>query len=151
MSMTETDGKKAWRAEETRRREIAVREIIMRAGSKLSQNDIKSVTGKLCVSRATAYRMIRTYRTCGAVTDPATRPVGRPRGARVLDATREFLIRDAILNFYFLPSRPKFSDLVNKIKSRCQKEGLPAPNWRTIKARVQDIDTELRARRRERE
>lgn len=145
--MMKTDDKKDWRAEEARRRADAVREIITRAGKKLSQNEIKGVIEKLGVSRATAYRMIRTFRSCGAVTDPATRPVGRSKGARMLDASREFLIRDAILNFYLLPySPPRFSQLVDEIKSRCQKRGLPAPNWRTIKTRVRDIDIQLRAR-----
>jgi len=74
--------------------------------------------------------------------------VGRPKGERVLDAPREFLIRDAILSFYFLPhSPPNFSQLVDEIKSRCQKRGLPAPNWRTIKTRLHDFDIQLRARR----
>jgi putative transposase len=93
--------------------------------------------------------MIKTFRACGAVTDPTTRPVGRPKGTRVLDPAREFLIREVILNFYFVPSPPKFSELVIEIKHRCQKARLPAPNWRTIKARAHDIDTELRVALRE--
>ena len=30
----------------------------------------------------------------------------------------------------------------------CEKAGLPPPNWRTIKARVEDIDLQARGRRR---
>ncbi|OBS53472.1 hypothetical protein A8B73_05750 [Methylosinus sp. 3S-1] len=125
-----------------------IRELLTREGERLSQGAIQDLTRDLGVSRATAYRMIKTFRSCGAVTSPFTRPVGRPKGARVLDTTRETLIRDAIENFYLQPARPKFSQLVREISKRCLKERLPAPNWRTIKARVHDIDVETRARRR---
>jgi hypothetical protein len=148
-TVTERNDRTNVRAEEIRRREDAIRDIVMRAGERLSREDIKHVTGKLCVSRATAYRMIRTFRSCGAVTDPETRPVGRPKGARVLDPMREYLIRETVLNFYFRPSRPKFSELVQEIKTRCEKQGLRAPNWRTVKTRVQDIEAQLQARRAE--
>jgi putative transposase len=73
------------------------------------------------------------------VVAPTTRPVGRPKGARVLDPKREFLIHDAIRNFYLRPLRPKFSELVQEIGQRCRAERLPPPNWRTIKSRVQDV------------
>jgi len=150
MSMTaERNDRTSLRAEEIRRREDAIREIVMRAGERLSREVIKDVTGRLSVSRATAYRMIRNFRSCGAVTDPETRPVGRPKGARVLDPMREYLIRETVLNFYFRPTRPKFSELVLEIKARCEKQGLRAPNWRTVKTRVQDIEAQLNARRAE--
>lgn len=147
-SMGEKGESKGRRPDEGRRREEIIRELLMREGERLSQDVIKNLTRDLGVSRATAYRMIKTFRSCGAVTSPMTRPVGRPKGARVLDATREFLIRDTIDTFYLQPSRPKFSQLVREISKRCLKERLPAPNWRTIKARVHDIDIQTRARRR---
>ncbi len=121
------------------RREAAVRALLGRADGKLSQEIIEDLKKDLGVSRATAYRMIKTFRSCGMVVAPTTRPVGRPKGARVLDPKREFLIHDAIRNFYLRPLRPKFSELVQEIGRRCRAERLPPPNWRTIKSRVQDI------------
>jgi putative transposase len=147
-AMIETDLKTSKRPEEDRRREELIRAILAREGQRLSQDVIQNLTRDLGVSRATAYRMIKKFRACGAVTAPSTRPVGRPKGARVLDATREMLIREAIENFYLQPARPKFSQLVREISKRCLKERLPAPNWRTIKARVCDVDVRTRARRR---
>ena len=144
MSLTTLHESKAARSEETLRREAAVREIILHAGERLTRDDIKQVTGKLGVSRATAYRMIKTFRTCGAVIDPSAKPVGRPKGARVLDPAREALIRDAILTFYFRPAPPKFSQLLEEIKIRCEARGLAVPNWRTIRTRVRDLDIERR-------
>ena len=121
------------------RREAAVRALLGRTDGKLSQEIIEDLKKYLGVSRATAYRMIKTFRSCGMVVAPTTRPVGRPKGARVLDPKREFLIHDAIRNFYLRPLRPKFSELVQEIGRRCRAERLPPPNWRTIKSRVQDI------------
>lgn len=145
MSMSERDPQEDRRPDELRRREDVIRETLAREGERLSQNVIHNLTRDLGVSRATAYRMIKRFRTCGAVTSPSARPVGRPKGARVLDAARERLIRDAIENFYLQPNRPKFSELVREIAQRCMKERLPAPNWRTIRARVQDIDARISA------
>ena len=121
------------------RRGAAVRALLGRTDGKLSQEIIEDLKKDLGVSRATAYRMIKTFRSCGMVVAPTTRPVGRPKGARVLDPKREFLIHDAIRNFYLRPLRPKFSELVQEIGRRCRAERLPPPNWRTIKSRVQDI------------
>jgi putative transposase len=148
MSISERDPKDTRRVEEVRRREAVIRDALASEGQRLSQNVIVNLTRDLGVSRATAYRMIKRFRTCGAVVSPSGRPVGRPKGARVLDATRERLIREAIENFYLQPARPKFSDLVREIGKRCAKERLPTPNWRTIRARVHDVDMQTRMRRR---
>jgi DtxR family transcriptional regulator, manganese transport regulator len=130
------------RTEIQQRREAAVRALLGRTDGKLSQEIIEDLKKDLGVSRATAYRMIKTFRSCGMVVAPTTRPVGRPKGARVLDSKREFLIHDAIRTFYLRPLRPKFSELVQEIGRRCHAERLPPPNWRTIKSRVHDIVTQ---------
>jgi putative transposase len=128
-----------------RRREAAVRALLARAGGQLSRDLVEELERELGVSRATAYRIIKTFRKCGAATAPMTRPVGRPKGARVLDPRREQLIREAIETFYLQPTRPKFSHLAQEIGRRCQDERLPAPNWRTIRARVRDLEVRARA------
>lgn len=129
-------------------REQAVRALLARQGDQASQGVIEGLKRDLGVSRATAYRIIKTFRTCGAVTSSSGRPVGRPKGARVLDAKRESIIHDAIAAFLAHPTRPKFSQLVRDIGERCQEAQLPVPNWRTIKARANDSDLAARAQRR---
>ncbi|HMK88953.1 MAG TPA: HTH domain-containing protein [Methylocystis sp.] len=129
------------------KREQAVRALLGRVDGKLSQEAIEELKKDLGVSRATAYRMIKTFRACGAVIAPTTRPVGRPKGARVLDPRREFIIEDSIRIFYLRPLRPKFSELVQEIARRCRDEKLPAPNWRTVKARLAGILEQQTARR----
>ncbi len=142
------ENEKNIRSQLQQRREEAVRALLSRVDGRLSQTAIEELKRDLGVSRATAYRMIKTFRSCGAVTSPLTRPVGRPKGARVLDPMREALIQDAIETFYLQPTRPKFSELAQEIARRCAEKRLPPPNWRTIRARVQDIDVDTRLRRR---
>ncbi len=135
------------RSQTQQRREAVVRSILSRTNGKLSQDVVQQLRSDLGVSRATAYRIIKTFRTCGALTSPLTRPVGRPKGARVLDPAREKLIGETIETFFLQPSRPKFSALVQEIGRRCEERSLPPPNWRTIRARVRDVDMESRTRR----
>jgi len=53
------------------------------------------------------------------------------------------------LNGFFLQrTKPSFARLVHDVRTRCLQDGLPPPNWRTIKQRVLDIDLRTRARRR---
>lgn len=122
------------------RREDALRQLLAHADGKPSKAIIEELKKDLGVSRATAYRMMKTFRTCGAAVSPTARPVGRPKGARVLDPQREQLIHDAITTFYLRPNRPRFSELVQEIGRRCREQRLPPPNWRTIRARVRDLD-----------
>ncbi len=132
---------------QTRTRTDAIRDIVLRAGERLSQDHIEEVKGKLGVSRSTAYRMIKTFRACGAVVDPKTRPIGRPKGARMLDATREHLIREAIETFYFSPQAPTYTRLYEEIRERCLENGLRPPNWRTVRSRVDGMEALFNAKR----
>ncbi|HTO79088.1 MAG TPA: transposase [Methylocystis sp.] len=120
------------------RRETVVRAALGRVEGKLSQAVIEELKKDLGVSRATAYRMIRTFRSCGAVVAPNTRPVGRPKGARVLDPRRETLIAEAIEQYHATRPTPKFSELMQTVGQRCRDERLPPPNWRTVRSRLTD-------------
>jgi len=142
--MNDHTEKKNVRLQLQQRRETAVRALLASVDGQLSRGLVEELKRQLGVSRATVYRIIKTFRKCGAATAPTTRPVGRPKGARVLDPRRESLIREAIETFYLRPTRPTFNELAQEIGRRCQDERLPAPNWRTIRARVRDV--EVRAR-----
>jgi hypothetical protein len=145
--MTEAQIDTSPRAAQARVRTDAIREIILQAGKRLSQEHIEEVKGKLGVSRSTAYRMIKTFRACGAVVDPNARPIGRPKGSRMLDATREYLIRDTIETFYFSPLAPTYTRLYEEIRERCRKNGLRPPNWRTVRSRVNDMEARVKMHR----
>lgn len=136
----------AW--EEACRREEAIRELLRRYPKSLTYAAVDKVAAELGVSRMTVYRLIRSFRTGGTVTSVMPRSRGRPRGLRVLDHRREALIRQALNDFFLQRTKPSFARLVHEVRTRCLQDGLPPPNWRTIKQRVLDIDLRTRARRR---
>jgi putative transposase len=58
----------------------------------------------------------------------------------VLDAKREKLIASTIHEIYLKPERPTMTYLIEQVRARCAQKGLPLPDRRTIKARVDRID-----------
>ncbi|TLG72827.1 transposase [Methylocystis sp. B8] len=128
------------RLKSCKRREDALRQLLTETVDKPSREIVEELKKDLGVSRATAYRMMKTFRTCGAVTAPWTRPVGRPKGARCLDPRREQLIQEAIKAYYSHALRPRFRALVEDVQRRCNEELLPPPNWRTIRKRLRDFE-----------
>lgn len=123
-----------------KRREDSLRELLSGIIDKPSKEIVEELKKDLGVSRATAYRMMKTFRTCGAITAPGTRPVGRPKGARCLDPRREQLLQDAIKAHHAHVLRPRFRALVQDIHRRCAQELLAPPNWRTIRKRLRDAE-----------
>jgi len=67
---------------------------------------------------------------------------------RTLDKEREEIIRTTIARFYLKPTRPPFSRLVREAQTNCVSAGVKAPNWPTIKDRLESIDLWQRAKRR---
>ena len=138
-----------WRRwDEACRREESIRELLSRNPNGLKGRDVTDLAWELGLSRATAYRMIRLFRAGGTVTSLMDRTRGRREGFRVLDKQREEIVRQTIASFYLKPTRPPFSALCRQIQVSCLKAGLEAPKWRTIKARVEDIDLQTRVQRR---
>jgi putative transposase len=117
----------------------------LKARSKL----MASAAAELNVSRATLYRLLARFRALEVTSALLPSRRGRPRGARSLDERREVIIADTITNFYLKPERPRLSDLIERIGLRCHQEGLAAPAWRTVHARVRGIDAQLHACKRE--
>ena len=140
------EAEKRW--EEACRREEAIRDLIGRNPDGLKGRDVSELAWELGLSRATAYRMIRLFRAGGTVTSLMDRTRGRRHGFRVLDTAREEIIRQTITSFYLKPTRPPFSRLCRQVQVSCEEAGLRPPNWRTIKARVEDVDLQTRGRRR---
>ncbi len=148
MSETEpkSDDPRDW--EEACRREDAVRKFVQRRDDGQKGASVKQLARGLGLSRATTYRMIELFRAGGTVTSLIGKAPGRPRGHRALDSKREGLIREAIETFYLKPTKPPIARLVHEIRTRCLAHGLPPPNWRTVKARLTDIDVRAKARKR---
>ena len=76
------------------------------------------------------------------------RALGRRKDTLVLDAKREKLIASTIHEIYLKPERPTMTYLIEQVRARCAQKGLPLPDRRTIKARVDRIDRRTVALRR---
>jgi len=148
MSETDPDPEDAANWEEACRREDAVRKFVLGRDGNRKSATIKELAQELRLSRATAYRMIAMFQAGGTVTSLMGKAPGRRRGHRALDPKREALIQETIKVFYLKPTRPSVARLVHEIRTRCLALGLPPPNWRTVKARITDLDTRAKARKR---
>ncbi len=147
-SRLDNDDDEQRRWDEACRREEALRNLLNRNPDGMKRRDVTDLAWELGLSRATTYRMIRLFRAGGTVTSLMDRTRGRRDGFRTLDKDREEIIRQTIASFYLKPTRPPFSKLCRQVQVSCAKAGLETPNWRTIKARVEDIDLQTRGQQR---
>jgi len=129
------------RREEGCRREEAIRGLLKRHDDKrLTIGAVEEIAQELGVSRSTMYRLITAYRAKGTVSSVEPRALGRRKDTLVLDAKREKLIASTIHEIYLKPERPTMTYLIEQVRARCAQNGLPHPDRRTIKARVDRID-----------
>lgn len=54
-----------------------------------------------------------------------------------------------IETFYLRPERPSIRALVDRIRAECHRIGLPPPNWRTVRLRIDRVDARKAMARRE--
>ena len=131
------------------RREEAIRGLLSRSkGEQLKVSDVEEVALELGVSRATLYRLITIYRQTPTVEALEPRQRGRRKGALFLDKARHELIRKTIREVYLKPQRPTLTYLVEQVHMRFALQGWRLPDRRTIKARVDQIEKRLIARKR---
>jgi putative transposase len=129
------------RREEGCRREETIRGLFKRHGEKrLTTADVEEAAWELGVSRPTMYRLLAAYRQKGTVSSVEPRTRGRRKDVFVLDRKRERLIAAAIQEIYLKPERPTMTYLIEQVRARCARDGLPLPDRRTIKARVDRMD-----------
>jgi len=129
------------RRDEGCRREEAIRGLLKRHDDKrLTIGAVEEIAQELGVSRSTMYRLITAYRAKGTVSSVEPRALGRRKDTLVLDAKREKLIASTIHEIYLKPERPTMTYLIEQVRARCAQKGLPRPDRRTIKARVDRID-----------
>lgn len=131
------------------RREEAIRELLNRSnGERLKMSDVEEVASELGISRATLYRLITIYRQTPTVEALEPRQRGRRKGTLFLDKARHELIRETIREVYLKPQRPTLTYLVEQVHLRFAEQRWPLPDRRTIKARVDQIEKRLMARKR---
>ena len=140
------DDEEAW-AVASQRADV-IRGLLERESGRLSGDAVAAAASELGVSRAGLYRLIARYRTAADIFSLRPRRRGRPKGSHSLDRKREMIIAEEIDNFFLRPERPRLSDLCDRIGARCREIRAKPPNWRTVHARVQDVDAKLKARKR---
>ncbi|ANN61889.1 transposase (plasmid) [Mesorhizobium loti NZP2037] len=134
--------------DEACRRADAIRDFLKRHPHSSTAGDVAGLAAELGLGRATAYRLIKLFRSGGTVMSLVDRKRGRPEGHRVLDEKREEIIRTAIHASYLKRTRPAVSQLVRDVRTNCISTGLMPPHRRTIVARLEDIDLQKQAKRR---
>lgn len=139
-------GEALW--DEACRRADAIRDFLKRHPRSSTAGNVAGLSAKLGLSQATAYRLIKLFRSGGTAMSLVDRKRGRPEGHRVLDEKREEIIRAAINASYLKRNRPTVSQLVRDVRTNCISSGLMPPHRRTIVARLEDIDVQKRAIRR---
>jgi putative transposase len=130
------------------RREEAIRELLRRYPERMTRSAVEDVAWELGLSRTILYGLIRRYRAAGTVESLVERPLGRPKGSLHKEPVRDALIQEFLEREYLKPTRPPLRRVLAQIAAACRQQGLPAPTWRTVKARLLRIDGRVRAARR---
>jgi putative transposase len=128
------------------RRADAIRDFLRRCPEGSTVPDVTDLADELGLSLASTYRLVKIFREGGTVTSLVDRKRGRRKGHRTLDEARQKIIRTTILRFYLKQTRPPFAKLVREVQTNCIAAGLEPPHLRTIKARLEDVDLQRRAK-----
>lgn len=132
--------------EAARRREKLIRPLIARGS--ITHNDVDAAAAGLGLSRSFMYKLLARYRRRPQTSSLLFAKRGRPEDSRSLDPEREQLIQNAIREFYLRRERPRMADLIKELCRLCDQQNLKAPNYRTIRKRVQALDAKLALQRR---
>ena len=85
------------------RRHKAIRQLVERHKQPLPRSVVEDVAWELGVSRATLYRLIELYKTCGTVDALQPSATGRKSGTWVLPRATEQIIEETIRDVYLKP------------------------------------------------
>jgi len=119
-------------------REAVIRPLA--AFTHVGRAEIEAAATTLGIRRAYVYRILAAYRRRPQTSTLVPKHRGRPQNARVLEGKVEAVIESAITGFYLTRERPRFSDLMREIEARCHSETLDAPDYRTVRRRLNHFD-----------
>jgi putative transposase len=132
--------------ETARERERVLRSLAEQQS--VSTAAVDEAARKLGLSRSFTYKLLARYKQLPQVSSLLLRTRGRTPDLQLLDQAREKVMEQAIQEFYLQRERPRFSDLIREIAQLCDQRGLKAPNYRTVRRRVQALDARLVTQRR---
>jgi putative transposase len=119
-------------------REIVIRPLVDQ-GARLTETDVITAAVELKLSRATLYRLIGRYRQRPQTSSLLPWKRGRESFTRFLDDEREEVIDVCIRDFYLTRQRPSMAAFYREIRRRFAERALPAPNYRTIRRRLEAV------------
>jgi putative transposase len=119
-------------------REAVIRPLA--ACRRVGRDEVAHAAAALGIGRAYLYRLLSAYRQRPQTSTLIPQHRGRPHHTRVLEAKVEAVIQAAIRDLYLTRERPRFSDLIKEIEARCHADKLDAPDYRTVRRRVRDVD-----------
>ena len=128
-------------------REAVIRPLAQQ--KQLSSADVDDAMSRLDMSRSVLYKLIQRYKQRPQTSSLLPRKRGRGNNVTLLEDEREKLLDDCIREFYLRPERPSLAALVLEVKRQFAEKQLSAPNYRTIRRRVEALDARLVIRKRE--
>jgi putative transposase len=116
---------------------------------KVSTGDVEEATRQLQMSRSLLYALVSRYRRRPQTSSLLPWKRGRDGKLNFLEPDREQLLSSCIEDFYLTPERPSLTALVQEVKRRFSERQVPAPNYRTVRQRVEALDLRLVLSKRE--
>jgi putative transposase len=106
----------------------------------LTGTAVQQAVDSLSLSRTSIYTLVRRYKQRPQTSSLLPWKRGRDRKSHFLDQKREDLIASCIKEFYLTPQRPSAAALLREIRRRFYEQRLPAPNYRTVRRRLEALD-----------
>jgi len=131
------------------RREEVLRDLMRLHPGRFPEIAVPDACVALGVSRATLFRLIERFKAEKTVSALLPRKCGRAAGSKNDNPKRDRLILRTIERLYLTPERASFARLVEEIRLLCVHEGLAPPSWRTVRARLAELDLRKQALRRD--
>jgi len=119
------------------------------AQTRLGVECVEQAALQLGLGRSVLYDLLQRYRQRSQTSSLLPGKRGREAKAPVLSQDREHLLHSCIYKFYLRPERPSLAALVMEVRRRFAEQGLPTPNYRTIRRRVEALDLRLAIAKRE--
>ena len=140
----QTPSPAAW--ELARRREATLRPLA--ESPTVSPFDVQNAAHELCLGRTQIYELIARYRKRPHTSTLLRGKRGRRTRSRFLKPAIEEIVNDVVKKFFPTRERPRVSDLLQFINVACDEQGLPTPNYRTVRRRLRTLDPKLVASKR---
>jgi len=116
---------------------------------RLSMPAVEKAVQQLRLSRSVLYDLVRRYRRRPQTSSLLPWKRGREARVRLLAPEREELLQVCIREFFLTRERPSTAAFMRELRRRFSERQLPAPNYRTVRRRLEALDQRLVVGKRE--